>query len=265
MLVQYEYAVDCVFGPANHIRVMRGEDDLLVVAEQCLGHVCGANLIQTLAGLVSHDCTGLKAQCGGNGQQMSFLGVKLAGLGLGDLCQIEMREQIADARMAFGFRHLVLFQCFGHRFGDIRGPVEAVRNLLATHFTDKVVNALQVFFHGWVQLFAAAGHRNCADIGFKRAIEQSQQCGFASSIQADHSHALFADGQHGGRKANMPIIIGMAGFFQGERQRSRARQLFGLKKESHAAHYASNASTVASTAQMPCLNTSGSGSSETAK
>lgn len=50
----------------------------------------------------------------------------------------------------------------------------------------------------------------------------------------------------------MPIIIGAWPASSGERQRSRRGSSL-TEKESHAAHYASNASTVASTAQMPCL------------
>ena len=101
MLVQHQYAVDGVFGPADHIRVMRGENHLLVVAEQRLGHMRGANLIQSLARLIRHNRTRLKAQRGRNGQQVPFLGIQFAGLGLGDLRQIKMRKQIADARMTF--------------------------------------------------------------------------------------------------------------------------------------------------------------------
>ena len=101
VLVQHQYAVDGVFGPADHIRVMRGENHLLVVAEQRLGHMRGANLIQSLARLIRHNRTRLKAQRGRNSQQVPFLGVQFAGLGLGDLRQIKMREQIADARMTF--------------------------------------------------------------------------------------------------------------------------------------------------------------------
>mgnify|MGYP007031502073 FL=1 len=99
VLVQHQYAVDGVFGPADHIRVMRGENHLLVVAEQRLGHMRGANLIQSLARLIRHNRTRLKAQRGRNSQQVPFLGVQFAGLGLGDLLKIKMREKIAAARV----------------------------------------------------------------------------------------------------------------------------------------------------------------------
>lgn len=100
VLVQHQYAVDGVFGPADHIRVMRGENHLLVVAEQRLGHMRGANLINPLLGSSATIALGSKLSAAAIASRCRFSS-QFAGLGLGDLRQIKMREQIADARMTF--------------------------------------------------------------------------------------------------------------------------------------------------------------------
>ena len=75
---------------------MRGENDLLVVAEQRLRHVGRADLVQALGGLIRHDRRGGEAQRAGDGEQVPLLAVERAGRLPSHGAEPEMREQVAD-------------------------------------------------------------------------------------------------------------------------------------------------------------------------
>ena len=147
MIVDHQRAVDRIFRACDQLRVMRGEHYLFVVTEQSFRHMRGRHLVQTLGRLVGNDHRGGEAQCGSDRQQMTFLAIQCGGGLTCDRRQIEMREQIADDRLAFAFRHLMLLQRFINRLANGIRFVITVRNFLATNAADHRFDTFQITFH----------------------------------------------------------------------------------------------------------------------
>ena len=153
---------------------MRGEHHLLVVTEQGLRHMRGRHLIQTLGRLVGNDRCGREAQCGSNRQQMALLAIQRGSRLARDRSQIEMREQIADNRLTFAFRHLMFLQRLIKRLANGIRLVITVRNLLAANTTDHRFDTFQVTLHRRIVCNAIRVDAYRTGCRGQRAIQQLQ-------------------------------------------------------------------------------------------
>ena len=147
MVVDHQCAVDRILRACDQFRVMRGEHYLFVVTEQSFRHMRGRHLVQTLGRLVGNDHRGGEAQCGSDRQQMALLAIQRGSSLARDRSQIKMREQIADDRLAFAFRHLMLLQRFINRLANGIRFVITVRNFLATNTADHRLDTFQITLH----------------------------------------------------------------------------------------------------------------------
>lgn len=137
---------------------------------------------------------------------MPLLAIQSGGRLAGHGSQIEMREQIADDRLTFAFRHLVLLQRQVDRLTNRSRLVVGVRNLFAPHAADQILDMLQIAFHGGVVCGTVRFDADRSGRGGQRSVQQLQQRGLACAVQADYRHTLAVrcDIKRGGLKPILP-------------------------------------------------------------
>ena len=223
MVVDHQCAVDRIFRACDQFRVMRGEHHLLVVTEQGPRHMRGRHLIQTLGRLVGNDRCGREAQCGSNRQQMALLAIQRGSRLARDRSQIEMREQIADNRLTFAFRHLMFLQRLINRLANGIRLVITIRNLLAANTTDYRFDTFQITLHRRIVCNAICVDAHRAGRRGQRAIQQLQQRGLTGTIQPDYGHTLAfrSDRQRRRLQTDIAILIRVAGLVKRERDITR--------------------------------------------